>query len=103
MRKLVLTALACGAFAMPAMAEPLSVEITNKTPEAIKSITAVPRAGGAAIEVSTAEISIGGTAAVTFEAPASTCVFTLTSLLASGKTKVNEDVFLCHTKELVIQ
>jgi len=103
MRKLIFTVLACGAIVSPALADPLTVEITNKTPEVIKTITAVPRAGGQLIEVSKTEIAVGGASAVEFEAPVSTCVFTLTSLLASGKTVVNEDVFLCHTKSLDIK
>ena len=108
MRKLILTfVIGCASFEaaylMPACAEPIAVTITNKTPEVIKTITAVPRAGGAVIEVSKADIAIGGVAPVEFEAASSTCVFTLKSLLASGKTLVNEGVFLCHTKEVVIQ
>jgi hypothetical protein len=103
MRKLILILAACSSFAGSAFAEPLRIEITNKTAEVIKSITAVPRAGGATIQVSEGGIAVGGVNAVEFEAPASTCVFTLTTLLASGKTIVKENVFLCHTKELVIE
>jgi hypothetical protein len=103
MRKMLLGLIAAGAFVVPALADQMSLDVINKTGQAIKTITAVPRAGGSAINLSAEEIAVGATSTLTFDGPASTCVFTVSSTLASGKVITLSDVFLCHTQSLVIQ
>jgi len=103
MQKIILALATLVSFAVAAFADDLSVEVTNKTSESIKAIAAVPRAGGAPIALSDAEIASGATSELSFEAPASTCVFTVSSTLTSGKVITLPDVFLCHTPKLVIQ
>ena len=94
-------ALALGSAA--ATADTLNFAVSNKTSEAIKSIKAVPRAGGAEIDISSEAIDVGATSPVTLAAPASSCVFTLAIKLASGRVISKPDTFLCHLETLTIQ
>jgi hypothetical protein len=103
MRKMLFGLVAAGAFAVPALADQINLDVINKTGQAIKTITAAPRAGGSAISLSADEIAADATSALTFDGPASTCVFTVSSTLVSGKVITLSDVFLCHTQSLVIQ
>ena len=102
MQKQFLALAACLFFASPAVADELSFDLTNKTGQVIKAISVTPRAGGAAIDVIADEIADGAKINLVFQGPASTCVFTINSTLASGKVLTKPDVFLCHRPELVI-
>jgi len=103
MRKLIFALIACGGFSASAFADHFDIDVTNKATDAIKTIMATPRAGGAAIALTGAQIAVGASSRMEFEGPASTCVFTLNSTLVSGQVITAADVFLCHTQTLVIQ
>ncbi len=99
----LVSALALALGSAAATADTLNFAVSNKTSEAIKSIKAVPRAGGKEIDISSEAIDVGATSPVTLAAPASTCVFNLTIKLASGRVISKADTFLCHIETLVVQ
>jgi polyribonucleotide nucleotidyltransferase len=86
-----------------ASADSISLKISNKTGQAINTIVATPKSGGADISILTAAIAAAATSAITFIQPGTACVFTLTTTLGNGKVISNPDTDLCQTDMLVVQ
>jgi len=89
--------------ATAANAAAISLKINNKTGQAITSIIATPKSGGADITLTTTAIAAAATAPITFNQPGTACVFTLTTTLANAKFISNPDTDLCQTDMIVVQ
>jgi hypothetical protein len=81
----------------------ISLKISNKTGQAINTIVATPKSGGADISILSAAIAAAATSPVTFTQPGTACVFTLTTTLGNGKVISNPDTDLCQTDMLIVQ
>jgi hypothetical protein len=81
----------------------ITLKINNKTGQAINTIVATPKSGGAAISMLSAAIAAATIGPVSFAQPGTACVFTLTTTLGNGKVISNPDTDLCQTDMLVVQ
>jgi hypothetical protein len=86
-----------------AEAAPITFKINNKTGVAINTIVATPKSGGADISLFSIAIAVAAISPITFTSPKGDRVFTLTTILASGKVMSNPDTDLCQTDAIVFQ
>ncbi len=104
-RKLFLGLAALGLMAGSPLAEAdtLKFKVNNKSGQAINVMSAVPKAGGTSITLTTGAIAATTTGSISFTAPANTCVFALTTTLANGRVIASPDTDLCQTDMLIVQ
>jgi hypothetical protein len=86
-----------------ATAASITLKINNKTGQAITSIVATPKLGGADIAITPVPIAAAATVNVTASPADNACVFTLTTTLSTAKIITNPDTDLCQTDMLVVQ
>lgn len=84
-------------------ADTLNVRVRNMTGQVINSMSAVPKGGSAKVAVISSSLASTAIAPASFAVPSDTCVFVLTTTLASGRVIVSPDTDLCQTDVIVVQ
>ncbi len=91
--------------ALPAIAAPIELTLTNKSGEQLTAVSATPRdaPGDQTQSVMAQPIDTGGYGSATIEAAEGICLFDLTFTFVSGKTVSRTDTDICQTDGIIVE